>query len=209
LFVLPGLVVLSRPREMAEGSPRTRRPIGWRKLAFGLVPLLVVAGLVLWRPVVAVAYANVGAVQQAKADLANLSAEAGETSLALARHNYERVLELDPHNRTANLRLGNLAVDGYHYEEGLTYLETVWQASPRDPTARKALGLACVWVGQTQRAAELLNETPNIVAELNTWGWWHQEQGHHLSAMRAYQTSLLLYPDQPEVRGLLASWQSQ
>ncbi len=209
LFVLPALVVSSQSRTLAEEPARLQRLAGLRKLALGLLFLLVVGGVLMWRPVAAMAYANLGAVRQAKAELADLPADASEMGLRLAADCYEQALELDPHDRTASLRLGNLAVDSRRYEEGVAYLETVWQASPRDPTARKALGLAYVWVGQTQRAAELLSETPEIVAELNAWGWWHEEQGRRQLAMRAYQTSLLLYPDQFEVRQLLAAWQSQ
>jgi hypothetical protein len=210
LFVLPALVAHSRSRTMAESPVEIGAPTGWRKLVLGLPLLLAMAGMLLWRPVGAMAYANAGAVHQAKAELStSLAPEARDAGLESAEGSYSRALQLDPRNRTASLRLGNLAVDNYRYEEGVAYLERVWQVSPRDPTARKALGLAYVWVGQTQRGAELLSESPNIVAELNAWGWWHEEQGHRLSAMRAYQTSLLLYPDQPELRGFLATWQSQ
>jgi Flp pilus assembly protein TadD len=146
-------------------------------------------------------------VRQAKAELVDLPVETIAARLQAATSSYGRALALDPHNRTANLRLGNLAVDSGRYEEGVTYLGTVWQASPQDPTARKALGLAHVWVGQTQRAAELLSDTPEIVPELNAWGWWHEEQGRRQLAIWAYQTSLLLYSDQPEVKQLLAYWQ--
>jgi len=194
LFVLPALVVSSQSRTLAEGSARLQRLAGLRKMALGFLFLLVVGGVLMWRPVAAMAYANLGAVRQTKAELADLPADAREIDLQSAAASYGRALELDPHNRTASLRLGNLAVDRRRYEEGVAYLETAWQASPRDPTARKALGLACVWTGDTERAVRLLGDTKGIAAELDAWAQWHRSEGRDQLAVNARQTMLALRP---------------
>lgn len=209
LFVLLGLVVsTSKVKDETEATraPRTRR--SWRRewLALGL---LVVGCVVVWRPFMAAACANLGAVRQARSELiTDLSQDTRDVRLRAAIASYERALQLAPRSRTANLRLGNLAVANGRYEKGIAHLEIVWRAAPEDATACKALGLAYAWVGEIDQAAELLSSTKDIVAELNNWGWWHSQEGRQQVAANAYRTSLALEPDQPHVQDLLAALES-
>jgi len=184
-------------------TQRTARSWQWEWVA---LVLLVVGCAVVWRPLAAMTFANVGAVKQAKAELAALPDSTKDAYLRAAIADYERTLRLSPNNRTAHLRLGNLAVADSRYKEAVAHLEIVWQASPEDRTARKALGLTYAWVGEIDHAAELLKQTRDIVAELNTWGWWHDQEGRRQVAMNAYRTSLALKPDQPQVRNRLATF---
>jgi len=155
------------------------------------------------------AYANLGAVKQTKAELSDLPDDAREAYLRAAIADYGRALQLDPDNRTANLRLGNLAVAAGRYEAGIAHLEVVWRAAPEDPTTCKALGLAYAWVGEIDKAARLLKSIKDIVTELNTWGWWHNHEGRQQVAMNAYRTSLTLEPNQPTLLDLLAAMESR
>jgi O-antigen ligase len=204
LFVLLGLVVSTSTVMVREASVKTRRARSrlWEWVALGL---LVVGCAVVWRPLLAVTCANLGAVKQAKAELVNLPGDVKDARLRAAIANYECALQLVPNNRTAKLRLGNLVVADGWYEEGIAHLEIVWQAAPEDRTACKALGLAYAWVGEIDRAVELLKYTKDIVAELNTWGGWHSQEGRQQVAMNAYRTSLALKPDQPQVRDRLTT----
>jgi O-antigen ligase len=210
LFVLLGLVAsasrIAGEAETAEAR-RTARSRRWEWVAVGL---LAVGCVLVWRPLFAAAFANLGAVRQARAELAPELREDTKTDyLRTATANYVRALQLAPRNQTANLRLGNLAVAEGRYEEGVVYLEVVWQAAPNDPTARKALGLAYTWVGEIDKAAQLLGDAKDIISELNTWGWWHSQEGRQQVAANAYRTSLALRPDQPQVRDLLATLESK
>ena len=81
------------------------------------------------------------------------------------------------------------------------------EGGPRGDRQRRAGGRG--GGGQTERAAQLLSHTTDIVAELNTWGWWHSQEGRLQVAANAYRTSLALKPDQPEVQSLLAALESQ
>lgn len=204
LFVLLGLVVSTSTVMVRESSMKTQRARSrlWEWAALGF---LVVGCAVVWRPLLAVTCANLGAVKQAKAELANLPGDVKDARLRAAMANYECALQLVPNNRTANLRLGNLVVADGQYEEGITHLEIVWQAAPEDRTACKALGLAYAWVGEIDRAVELLKYTKDIVAELNTWGGWHGQEGRQQVAVNAYRTSLALKSDQPQVRDRLTT----
>jgi tetratricopeptide (TPR) repeat protein len=210
LFILLGLTVSNSTSKVKERTTKARpnpHPRQWVWVALGL---LVVGSAVTWRPLVAVTYANLGAVKQAKAKLATgLPQDTKDAHLQAATASYKRALNLAPSNRTANLRLGNLAAADGRYKEALAHLEIAWRTAPEDPTARKALGLACTWVGEIDRAAELLKDTREIVSELNTWAWWHGQEGRQQVSMNAYQTSLALKPDQPQVRDRLSALESQ
>ncbi|UCC62369.1 MAG: O-antigen ligase family protein [Anaerolineae bacterium] len=210
LFLLLGLVVSAssiRNKQITGKAQQETRSRGWKRAVLGLLALGCV---LMYRPLVALVFANLGAVRQAKAELAtDLSPETREAYLEDAMADYRHALKLDPHNRTANLRLGNLAVADGQYEEGIAHLAIVWQMAPEDPTARKALGLAYAWVGETDKAAELLRDTKDIVSELNTWAWWHGQEGRHQVSINAYRTSLALKPDQPYIRDWLSELENQ
>jgi len=49
---------------------------------------------------------------------------------------------------------------------------------------------------------------PEIVEELNVWGWWWGTQGESEWAANAYRVSLLLRPEQPAIREVLAAMQA-
>jgi O-antigen ligase len=200
LFFLPGLVVATG----AAGKERVTRSAPSRRWAWVALGVLAVVGLFFWRPLGGMAFANAGALRQAGAELvSDLSEQERTIRLRAAVSSYERALKLDADNRTAHLRLGNLAVAAGRYEEGVAHLEVAWRAAPEDPTACKALGLAYAWLGRIDEAAELLRDAKDIVAELNTWGYWHGSEGRGQVAMNAYRTSLALRADQPKVRELL------
>ena len=206
LFVLLGLVV-------STGMVRAEKKVWpamlsqqWKWIVLALLAVVCIVG---YRPLAAAACANFGAVKQAKAELGHLPDVSQKAHLQAATVNYDRALRLDPASRTARLRLGNLAVAAGRYEEGISHLEVVWQDDPKDPTVCKALGLAYVWVDEIDRAVELLQNSRNIVAELNAWGGWHRSQGRQRVAMSAYRTSLALEPDQPQVRDLLSTMESR
>jgi hypothetical protein len=206
LFFLLGLTVSTSTVEATKKLHRVTLSRRWEWVVLGL---LAASCVVLWRPLMATIYANAGAVKQAKAELTTSltqDAKIADTQAAIA--SYERALRFDSSNRTAHLRLGNLAVAAGRYEEGVAHLEAAWQGNQKDPTARKALGLAYTWVGKIEQAAELLQDTKDIVAELNTWGWWHGQEGRPKVATNAYLTSLALKADQPQVRDLLNKLES-
>ncbi len=209
LFVLLGLMVACSTVAAQGTAGKRQRMARWGRWRWVALILLMAGCAVVWRSLLGVTYANLGAVKQAKAELGTLSDDATDAHLRAAMADYERALQANPDNRTANLRLGNLAVADGRYEEGVTHLEAVWQAAPDDRTARKALGLACAWVGEIDRAAELLKDTKDIVVELNIWGWWHGQEGRPQAAMNAYRTSLALQPDQPKVQHLLVKLESE
>jgi tetratricopeptide (TPR) repeat protein len=153
----------------------------------------------------AVVHANLGSVYQAKGELTpNLTDGERQLYLHLARAHHDKAISYAPGNHTAQQRLGRLAVDTGHYEEGVAHLELAYQAAPSSFATRKALGLAYVWVGRLNEAEPLLRDARDIVQELNTWGWWRSTRGEDRLAINAYQMSLRLEPGQAAIQQVLA-----
>jgi len=101
--------------------------------------------------------------------------------------------------------LGMLAMDSRRLDEAVAHLEAAYRTDPANTTTRKALGLAYTWAGRLDQAKQLLIGAPDIVEELNVWGWWWGTQGEMEWAANAYRVSLLLRPEQPRVRNLLST----
>jgi hypothetical protein len=196
LLGLDAAILLRR----AHATPQRRR---WM-IPAAAVGVFLVAVLVSLHPVPATWHANLGCVLQARADLP-VSLEDGQRAALRqeAADHYRRAIQVAPRNRTAQQRLGRMLADEDQFHEAVEHLETAWQADPGNTTTHKALGLAYVWVGELERARPLLQDVPDIVQELNVWGWWRGTQQQPEQSMDAYRTSLLLDPDQPGVRDKL------
>jgi O-antigen ligase len=205
-FALLGLAVGAANRRVGELAGRRGERWVW---VVGMVVLGMV-GVLAWRPVAAMAYANAGALAQARGELAEgLTDEQRTDLLQQATAYYMRAISLDKNNRTAQQRLGMLSLDAQRFDEAITYLEATYRADPTNTTTHKALGLAYTWVGRLDEARQLLAKVPEIVEELNVWGWWWGTQGEHEWAANAYRVSLLLDPDQPQVREQLSALESE
>lgn len=194
-FVLLGLNAARRLRH-----PVTALRARWW-IPAGAVALLLVAVVIACWPLPAALAANQGALLQARADLAPALDEAQRVTLrAQAVTHYERALTCAPQQRTARQRLGILALNNNEFATAVAQLEQAWQADPANTTTRKALGLAYVWTGTLEQAVPLLQDSPDIVNELNGLGWWRSTQNQVALALNAYHVSLLLNPDQPTLR---------
>ncbi len=201
LFALLGL-------HAAAVSPGTTAPLTRHRR---LVSAIVVSGLLalalgsMWPPVAAW-HANVGAVRQAQAELGKpASAPPVTAALQSARARFNRALAVDPRNPTANMRLALMDMDAGRFDAAAGHAALAWNADRNNPAARKALGLASVWVGDLDRARPLLERVPGIVDELNAWGWWRANRGEPALALLAYRMSLVLAPDQPGLREAAAA----
>jgi hypothetical protein len=187
LFVFPGLgVVASEP-----GPPVSLRPSF--KIAVVVGGLAVLAGLfVAFRQqVLAAWYANLGAVEMARVELAGWPEtarwqsdfDAAEFLPAVALLN--RALQFAPNNVTANYRLGLVAAKQGYETEAVSRWSQANQAAPSHRGVRKVLGYAYVWQGQLDLAAELLSDIPEAKSELDTYSWWWGTQGRDDLAAQA------------------------
>jgi putative inorganic carbon (hco3(-)) transporter len=186
-------------------EPSTARRSAPRLFILSVVGIAAALALVFWRPFVGAIYANRGALRQARVELSSdLPADRSDGLLVQARANYERAAAVWPGSRTARQRLGILDMSVGHYDDAVAHLEAALRNDPHNTTTHRALGLAYMWVGRLENAEPLLAAVPNVVQELNTWGWWRQSQGERELAQRAYRMSLRLQPDQAGVEQALA-----
>lgn len=127
-------------------------------------------------------YANIGAVQMAQVELAGFPTDEWAepeivTQLDSADVSLRSSLELDPANRTANHRLGLIALLRRDFSSAEGYLERAYAQTPGHRGITKALGYCYVWLGELDKASSLLNAIPEAQRELDVYVWWWQAQG--------------------------------
>lgn len=215
-FGLLGLAVASGRRALPIGPETSKgrvvgRPSARALAVAGLALCAILIGLAFsWRPIAAMGYANAGAVAQARGELDGaLSTVERRALLSRAGDFYERALVYNPADATAHYRLGLLALDAGEYGRAVEHLGAAHGALPGHPGMRKALGLAYVWVGRLDEGEALLAGLPDIVEELNVWGWWRSQQEEMELAANAYRVSLRLQPDQDSVRRALSALEQE
>jgi len=184
---------------------------GWQwALPVGVAVAFLLAVVVSLLPIQAAWHANLGSILQARGDLVESLDDNQRADLRQqAVEHYRRAIQIAPDNRTAQQRLGNILADSAQFREAIEHLEAAQRADPNNTTTHKALGLAYVWVGELEKAQPLLQNVPDIIAELNTWAWWRGTQQQMEQSLNAYRTSLLLEPDQPQVRERLDQLESE
>lgn len=127
-------------------------------------------------------YANLGAVQMAKVELAGFpdAGWAGNNiapKLDIADSTLRSSLQFDPTNRTANQRLGMIAMLRQDFETATDYLETAHKQTPGHRGIIKSLGYAYAWSGDINRAQLLLSQIPEVYEELDVYTWWWESRG--------------------------------
>lgn len=192
LFVLPGLsVALAAAASPAPASVRAQA-WGWLKpqlAALGVVAAVLLAYAFPWRASV---YANLGAVEMAKRELAGWpearwSDRRGTEDLAAARAYFEQALALNPHQHTAIYRLGLIEAQDDNYAAAVTHLEAAFQGRQVPRGLTKTLGYLYVWTGQFDQAGPLLAQIPEARYEMSVYSWWWGTQARDDLALNATQ----------------------
>jgi tetratricopeptide (TPR) repeat protein len=127
-------------------------------------------------------YADLGAVQMAKVELAGFpTSQWTESSilprLAQAESSFRSALQADPTNQTANHRLGLIEMLQGDFLSATAYLEEANQKAPNHRGIIKSLGYCYVWSGEMERAQLFLNRIPEARHELDVYVWWWEAQG--------------------------------
>ena len=183
LLFLPGLMVaINRDLQqenpkiesetiLAKQEPRSRIILG--------VGLLIAIGIILSvarNDLLSNWYANLGAVGLAKEGLAGWPEQApGEfdsINTDSAENYFEKALQLDPENFTANYRQGIIAFRKQDFEIAKNYLEKAFRKEPDNVGVLKYLAYSYAWSGDEARAYELFKKTPGAKQELQIYGGW-------------------------------------
>ena len=194
LFVLPGLaVMLLSPRRVPSMETQTTRPSlaitsqltnlpGFQYWASGLAVIFFGLAISFSQPLLAAVNSSLGAVEMAKVELKDFPAEewsdmAPPENFSSAANYFERALWYNPAQRTANHRLGLIAMQLRNFEDAAGYLEAAQISDPDHRGIRKALGYTFVWLGEFPRAVPLLSILPETETEMNAYIVFWQQQG--------------------------------
>lgn len=82
-------------------------------------------------------------------------------------------MQYQPHNATANYRLGLIAMLERDFPTAQRRLEAALAADPGHRGVQKVLGYCYVWMGEFEEAKALLVNIPESVIELEPYtGYW-------------------------------------
>lgn len=184
-FIVPALVFTVQNHPYPE---KTANP-GWRiysnkvlhKTILIICVLLLV--IVLTPQTLSALYSNLGAIQMAKVELADFPSDEWQTedllpALQAAGSSFRHALQQDPNNRTANHRLGLIAMLAKDYLSAEKYLGLAHDVSPAHRGITKNLGYTYLWLDDFPTARQLLSNLPEIPQELQAYQTWWKAQGY-------------------------------
>lgn len=194
LLIVPGIIVsMTHAPEKGPAAGFNR----WKVPALAGTGLILILTILLIRPLQAAWFANLGAVKMARVELASFPSGKWEQSTQIdgmdeAVSLFERSIELNPPNRTANYRLGLLSLQQRDFSNSTKYLETAIQSGPGYYGIRKSLGLSYAWEGKLDSALTLLRSIPEAASEMDAYSWWWGQQGRPDLAENASQLAAAL-----------------
>ncbi|GAB4263842.1 MAG: hypothetical protein Kow0080_02510 [Candidatus Promineifilaceae bacterium] len=208
LFLLPGLVIMVSERRDAPPVLHLKdwpRPIVLVPMGVLLVGG-VVAGIVWQRPLHARWLAMNGAVQMAKIELQNWPTNQWDDGsqvelLEPAAITLQNALALNPTDRTANHRLGLIAMLKRDYNSAANHLEIARQQDPSHLGINKALGYSYLWQGDYNNALVFLTHFPEVSYELANYVNWWRRNGRDDLAQHAAEMSARLEAQPDHAQG--------
>jgi hypothetical protein len=163
-------------------------------LLFLILGVILVSGGLIWKKFASLWVSNIGSVRMAKIDLAEYPANRWDEGkrideLASAQLSLEYALTYDANNRVANYRLGLIKMLGRDFESACDHLEKAYEQDPAHRGVVKNLGYCYGWLGETDKAQELLERIPEAQYELSVYVWWW---GEHRRPDLAKKASVIL-----------------
>jgi O-antigen ligase len=157
-------------------------PIGLTPITAGAMAVLLAIGIIFLNPLRSTWLANLGSVNLAKSELAGFPLSvwteiSKAPDLTAAEIPLRSALRLDPTNRTANHRLGLVAMTRGDFEAAAKYLEAALTQAPGHRGIVKSLGFCYAWLGEWDKAQPLLEKIPESRSELEVYKWWWVTQG--------------------------------
>ena len=193
VFLQAGMAVaLAQPlmpvsKQAGQRSMANAEAWGWRKTRWtviglgGFAVLFLALLLGFRRPFLSAWYANLGAVEMARVELANFPSGEWQdgsnvASLAYAENRFKQALQYRPDNATANHRLGLIASLRRDFHTAVDYLEIAYQESPNHRGVQKVLGYHYAWIGNFDQSTALLRRIPEAGEEMRVYIWWWETQ---------------------------------
>jgi hypothetical protein len=182
LFIYPALAIAferkdrglpsSEPVEVPKETKRFSKIVQG-----GGVILSVLLIFAFARPAASTVWSNMGAVQMAKAELREFPGSMPEANEIIGEYEvstemFIRSLEIWPNNCTAHYRLGLIEYQKGNYAASADHLEQAHRLSSEHMNIRKYYGFSLAWLGDIDRAAELLQPISDVTNELDTYSWY-------------------------------------
>lgn len=180
------LMLLFTPLAFAMPYPRPAKVMSFTSsnfIAFSLTTvLLIILGLIYWRPLQSIAVSNLAAVRQSRAELSQYSwpewpiqdALRSELDLTEVIEGYEKALTIYPDNVSANRRLGQIQLSLGEYRGALDHLETAYTDAMWDNTVRQLYGEALIVNDRLQEGSALWKQVNNQQGQLNYREFWYE-----------------------------------
>lgn len=182
LFFAPAMVVLVTRQSESETAVSFTKLLPRLGIGLGVTAVLLIGLFIGFRrPIEAQWYANLGALELARAELVgwptgqwdrgqNLDRFAAATAL------FEQALAIDPANRTAHHRLGSIAMVTREYETAVSHLEQAHAQAANHRGVAKTLGYSYAWQGAYAQAVPYLVRLPEVRTEMVVYvGWWQRQ----------------------------------
>jgi hypothetical protein len=149
------------------------------------VALIVVAVAIWWRPLSSRLNSNLAAVAQSRLELGVYEwpewpiqdAVRREVDLSEAIAGYERALQIDGDNGSANRRLGQIELSLGEYDAALVHLQQAYASTPWDNATRQLLGEAYITTGDVDSGMALWRSVDNSVSQLDLRRFWYEYLG--------------------------------
>ncbi|MCC6569392.1 MAG: O-antigen ligase family protein [Anaerolineales bacterium] len=198
---LPGLAVRRLASKPLNPLPKQfdRADI----IVLGSITVLLLAlGAVYWNTLRSLWYANTGAAQMARVELAGFptnewAGPALADKLQDAEASLHVSLTADPANRTANHRLGLIALLRRDIPLACGYLSNAHLLDPAHRGITKSLGYCYAWLGDFENSKLLLSSMPEAGKELSEYVRWWQAQGYAEFSNNASALAAELRQSQP------------
>ncbi|MDF1514403.1 MAG: hypothetical protein P1S60_11395, partial [Anaerolineae bacterium] len=205
LFIPAGIVALSSRLEPWEAQPQRTPARGTVISAAVFASLALALTIIIWSKAASTLYANLGAVAQARVELASYDTDRfnerpmdtvrREENLDAAIHYFELARARDPENLTALQRLASIDLSRGDYDSALSHMTTAWDAGHRDSVTRLLYGDALVAAGCIEQAAGIIEGLAWANARMDGQAWsryWVHEDWTR--AAYAWRTLELLEP---------------
>jgi len=197
LFVLPGMAVaVSQKREVSWLLAATDWKFYTAWIAVVII-IMVVPRTLTGHSLAADWVTNQSALAMARIELKGWPTgqwDDGHKAAELIPANllFQQAAAIDAENRTAQHRLGLIAMVQRDFETAVTHLETAYELDPHHRGIVKTLGYSYVWQGDLEKATFFLGNIPESQQEMEAYiHWWRVQQQPEL-ATRAEQMANIL-----------------
>lgn len=192
LFVVPGMAVATSRRQevkrLQPSMPGLRSGFAWI-VALALVGIGLRLAASGWK-------ANLGAVAMAQIELVGWPTgkwDDGRNMAALnpAARLFTQAVDIESANRTAQHRLGLIAMLRRDFATAVTHLNIAHKLDLDHRGILKTLGYSYVWIGELDQAAPLLESIPESDQEMDVYiDWWNGQGREDLSKLAVEMTKL-------------------